>query len=219
MGNENITKFMKNSAIHVTNLNRNLKNAKSEVLVDFIHSDPVGITVVTNKVSLPSSLLIIENYIKNSESIDSSQVDSPQLPQSKSYLKIIGILFFPHGNLQDQLTANDVELIIKQNQIFNNVTLASKPRVIKVSPKSDMAIVWIDIWDTQSGVKAKDLINRCFNVGRFIATIRGANTNPGIPQCKNCWRWNHSTFSCRIQGSKYVKCNGPYKLENHCEFD
>ena len=145
MGNENITKFMKNSAIYVTNLNRNLKNMKSEVLVDFIYSDPVGITVVTNKVSLPYDLLIIENYVKNSESIDSSQVDSPQHPQSKSYFKIISIPFFPHGNLQDQLTANDVELIIKQNQIFNNVTLASKPRVIKVSPKSDMIIVWIDI--------------------------------------------------------------------------
>jgi len=68
MGNENITKFMNNSAIHITNLNRNLKNAKSEALVDFIYSDPVGITVVTNKVSLPSDLLIIENYVKNSES-------------------------------------------------------------------------------------------------------------------------------------------------------
>ena len=101
MGNEKIAKFMKNSAIHVTNLNRNLKNTKSEVLVDFICSNPVGITVVTNKVSLPSDLLIIENYVKNLESIDLSQVDSPQLPQSKSYLKIIGILFFPHSNLQD----------------------------------------------------------------------------------------------------------------------
>jgi len=36
MGNDNIEKFMKNSSIHVANLNRNLRNAKSEVLVDFI---------------------------------------------------------------------------------------------------------------------------------------------------------------------------------------
>ena len=77
MGNENIVKFIKNSAIYITNLNRNLKNTRSEVSVDFIYSDPVGITVITNKVSLPSNLLIIKNYIKNSESIDLSQVDSP----------------------------------------------------------------------------------------------------------------------------------------------
>ena len=50
-----------------------------------------------------------------------------------------------------------------------------------------MLIIWIDIWDVQSGSKAKSLINRCFNVGRFIATIQEANMNPGVPQCKNCW--------------------------------
>jgi len=140
---------MKNSSIHVTNINRNLRNAKSEVLVDFIHSDPLGVSIVTNKVLLPSDLLIIEKYVKNSENIDSSQVDSPCLPQSKFYLKIIGISYFLHRNMQDCLSSSDVESIIKQNQIFNNITLASKPRVIKVSPKSNMAIIWVDIWDTQ----------------------------------------------------------------------
>ena len=85
---------MKNSLIHVTNLNRNLRNTKSEVLVDFIQSDPLRITVVTNKVLLNSDLIIIEKYIKNLESIDSTQVETPQLPQSKSYLKIIDIPYY-----------------------------------------------------------------------------------------------------------------------------
>ena len=188
MSKDNSVKFMKNSAIHVINLNRNLKNMKSEVSVDFIRSDPVGITIVTNKVSQPSDLITIENYVKNLESIDSSQVDTPHLPQSKSYLKIIGIPYFSNGNLQDHFNANKVKTIIKQNHIFNNITFTSKPRVIKVSLKSDMAIIWIDIWDAQSGIKAKNLINRCFNVGSFITTIRGANANPSVSQCKNCWR-------------------------------
>jgi len=51
-----------------------------------------------------------------------------------------------------------------------------------------MVIVWIGIWDAQSSAKAKDLVNRCFNVGRFIATIRKANANPSVPQYKNYWR-------------------------------
>ena len=42
--------------------------------------------------------------------------------------------------------------------------------------------------------------------------------NLGIPQCKNYWKWGHATFSCRIQGSKCIKCNGPHKSENHCKF-
>ena len=145
-------------------------------------------------------------------------MEKSRLPMSKSYLKIIGIPFFPYPSSTEKLTSSDVETILKQNHIFDNISLVSKPRVIKVSPKLDMAIVWIDIWDVQSGKNAKMLINRCFNVGNYIATIRGANMNLGVPQCKNCWKWGHSTFSCHIQGSKCVKCNGPHKSEHHREF-
>jgi len=52
MSNDNNMKFMKNSSMHVTNINRVLRNVKSEVLVDFIRSNPLSITAVTNKISL-----------------------------------------------------------------------------------------------------------------------------------------------------------------------
>jgi len=81
-----------------------------------------------------------------------------------------------------------VEDIIKKNQIFNNVVLTSKLHIIKVFPKLDMAIIWVDIWDVQSRSKVRGLINRCFNIRSYIATIRGANINPGISQYKNCWK-------------------------------
>ena len=70
MSSKNSMKFMKNSSIHVANINRSLRNAKSEVLMDFIWSDPLGIMVVTNKVSLQSDLQIIEQYIKNADDIN-----------------------------------------------------------------------------------------------------------------------------------------------------
>ena len=162
--------------------------------------------------------MLIDQYIRNSNDVNALQVKEPRLPKSKSYLKIIGIPYYPYINSQERLTSNDIEMILKQNQIFNNISLASKPWVIKVSPKSDMSIVWIDIWDVQSGSNVKMLINRCFNIGKYIAIIQGANMNPGVPQCKNCWKWGHATFSCRIQGLKYTKCNSPHNSENHREF-
>jgi len=88
-------------------------------------------------VALQSDLQIIEHYVKNTDNINSLCVEVPQLPQSNSYLKIIGIPYFSYNNSQDCLTSSDVENIIKQNQIFDNVVLASKLQVIKVSPKSD----------------------------------------------------------------------------------
>ena len=218
MSSDNIKKFMENSSLHVANINRSLQNAKSEVPVDFICADNSNIAVVTNKVVVQSDLYIIKNYIKKVEDINILNTDMPQLLQSKSYLKIIGIPFFPHNNSNKRFIPNDIEIIIKQNQIFDNIVLTSKPHVIKVSPKSDMSIIWFDIWNVQSGSKAKGFINRCFNIGKYIVTIRGVNMNPGIPQCKNCWRWGHTTLSYHIQGSKCIKCNGPHKSKNHHQF-
>ena len=37
-----------------------------------------------------------------------------------------------------------IESFIKSTHIFDNVNITYKPYIVKVSPKSDMAIVWID---------------------------------------------------------------------------
>ena len=181
ISSKNITKFMKNSSLHVTNINKSLRNVKLDVLVDFIQSDQMVIIVVTSKVALQSDLHIIKNYVKNIDNINSLSMEVLWLLQSKSYLKIIDISYFSRNKSQECLSSSDIENIIKQNQIFDNIVLTSKPQVIKVSLKSDMSIIWIDIWDIQSRSKAKSLINQCFNVGRYIATIREANMNPNIP--------------------------------------
>jgi len=97
------------------------------------------------------------------DAIDSNEVMSPRLPQSRLYFKILGIPYL-------------------------SITLVSKPCVIKASFKSDMAIIYIDIWDTQSNSKAKRLINRYFNIESHIAIIYGTNMNLGVPHYKNCWK-------------------------------
>ena len=181
MSSDNAVSFIKNSSLNVANINRELRNAKTKVLVDYIQSDNTGIVVITNKVTQQSVLSIIDRYVKNSNNINSLQVEDSRLPKSKSYLKIIGILFYSHANSQEKLTSLDIETILKQNHIFDNISLVSKLRIIKVSPKSDMAIVWINIWDVQSSQNAKLLINRCFNIGNNIAIIREANMNLDVP--------------------------------------
>jgi len=70
MSSDNNSTFMKNSSLHVANINKNLRNAKSEVLVDYICSDPLSITIITNKVSQQSDLQIINQYVKNSNDIN-----------------------------------------------------------------------------------------------------------------------------------------------------
>jgi len=92
MNGDNILKLMKESSLYISNINKALRNIKSNVLVDFICSDPLDITIVTCKVTSSSNLQVIENYVKSIDCINAIGV--PYLPQSKFYLKIIGIPYF-----------------------------------------------------------------------------------------------------------------------------
>ena len=77
MSNDNINKFIKDSLFHIANINQSLRNAKSEVLVNFIHSDISSITIVTNKVMVQSDLYIIKNYVKKVKDINTVNMDVP----------------------------------------------------------------------------------------------------------------------------------------------
>ena len=70
MSGDNNSTFMKNSSLYVININRHLKNTKSKVLVNYIQSDLLSITIITNKVSQQSDLQIIDQYVKNSNNIN-----------------------------------------------------------------------------------------------------------------------------------------------------
>ena len=212
---KHIAELIINSANnHITNINKCLRNSKSDIVADFIRSTSNGIIITTSKLANDLNLATIENYLKNMQNVDSSSIESPRLPKSKSYIKIIGL---PYKINQDVISPNFIEGVLKKTHLFNGVMLASKPHVIKAFPKSDMAVVWVDIWDSQSSSLAKNIINRCFNIGRFITTIKGTNMNPGVPQCKNCWKWGHSTLSCRSHISRCAKCYGAYITEHHRE--
>ena len=65
MNSENANKFIKESRSYVTNINRTLKNIKSEVMADFIHMENSGLVIMTNKVTSALDLQTIKKYIKN----------------------------------------------------------------------------------------------------------------------------------------------------------
>jgi len=150
---------------------------------EFIYPCPGGIVININNVLNPSDLTTMEQYLKSINSTGNNEILALYLFQSKSYLKITSISYIqPNGN---KLTSDDITNIMKHLELFEYMTLVTKPRVIKAFPKSDIAIIWFDIWDSQNGFKAKLLINHSFNFGRSIATIRATNINPGVPQYHN----------------------------------
>jgi len=60
MNDENKNEFMKNLSDHVININRLLKNIKSECKADYIRSEKSSVIIVTDKIASALDLQIIE---------------------------------------------------------------------------------------------------------------------------------------------------------------
>ena len=144
ISNDNSKKFMVDLSAYISNINKAFKNIKSEVKADFIQVEQSGIVIVANKVAAQLDFQTIEQYVKNTNQIEVDNVKMLCLPQSKLYLKIIGIPYLLK-NTNMPITVDMIKMIIKNNHIFNNITVALRPRVIKVFSKSDMAIIWLNI--------------------------------------------------------------------------
>ena len=147
MSTDNANKFIANSSKHVANFNHALRSTKSNLFIDFIHVDYQSLIVTSNRVVSLLKISIISNYVKNCNNIDSSNIQDTWLPQLKSYLKFLGIPYILEGTNMP-INSEIMESFIKFSHIFNDVNIVFKLYIIKVFPKSDMTIIWIDIWDS-----------------------------------------------------------------------
>ena len=126
--------------MHILSINHLLKDIKSEICVDFICSDNRRIINTTNKVASALNINIIEKYMKNLNNVNLNKVISLRLFQSKSYLKILGILYFIK-NTNLLIPIDIIETVIKHTHIFKNTILTLCSQIIKASSKSDIAII------------------------------------------------------------------------------
>jgi len=120
MNNDVAKRYLEDSSIHIININHALKNIKSNIIADFIHIDDKGIIITTNNMACPLDLQEIKKCIKNSLTTDTDQISTPRLPQSKSYLKIVGIPYISK-HLNVRISFEKVESILKVNHIFNDI--------------------------------------------------------------------------------------------------
>jgi len=126
IGNNNKAKFIAFSSTHITNITSVLKNIKSNMMTNFVRTDQHSIIILINKITSTANLQTIENYIKNVDHLNSKDMEILCLPQSKSYLKIIDILYLME-NTNTFINSSVVKSILKSNHIFNNILLTSKP--------------------------------------------------------------------------------------------
>ena len=119
--------IMGDASTHIFQINALLKNIKSTMRSEFIRPCSGGIAIITNNVPNPSDLSIIEKYFKSVEGINSNDIPSPRLPQSKSYLKITGLPYLrADGN---KITSENVTEFMKQIDLFEDISLATNPEL------------------------------------------------------------------------------------------
>ena len=168
MTKSNAELIMKSAHKQISNINEYLKNSNSDIITDFIRLLNNGVIITTNHPANATELSRIENFLKKIDNIDPISIEAPRLPKSKSYMKIVRL---PYNSELGTITPDFIKGVLKEMHLFKDTTLASKPRVIKAFPKSNKAVVWVDIWDSQSSSTAKNIINCCFNIGCYIATV------------------------------------------------
>lgn len=124
MGTNNVERVMVQSNIHIANINQHFKDIKSKVSANYIWFDNKSIIVITNKITVSSDLNMVKKYMKELNNVDTSNVMSHRLPQSKSYLKILDILYFVEDT-NILIISDIIKRIIKTSYIFDNIVLAS----------------------------------------------------------------------------------------------
>jgi len=109
---------------HIGQINGLMKSYKSHINIDYIRESGNGITVTTSSVANTSDLSILEKYFKGLGNLESKDI-SLRLPQSKSFLKILGVPYF--DNALNPLNALQVKNSLSKTCMFNDITLSSHP--------------------------------------------------------------------------------------------
>ena len=96
--------------IYISNVNKCLKNSKSDIIVDFIQINVNEIVITTNKPASDLDLSTIKKYLKNIQNVNLDSIESPCLPKSKLYMKIISLSY---SSKLGVLTSDIIEAVLK----------------------------------------------------------------------------------------------------------
>ena len=136
------------------------------------------------------------------------------LPRSKSYLKIVDVPFFSDPVLAKRTTPEDVDGAFQRSPLHDDYRPDAAARIVRESHSSTRATVYFNVWDSQSGARAKRLINKRIMIHGHECFIRAAAANPGVPLCQRCWKWGHPTKACRGRVRCPI-CGEPHTEEEH----
>jgi hypothetical protein len=101
---------------------------------------------------------------------------------------------------------------------FRGLECVRAPAVVRSKGSNDMAVVFVDVWDSQNGICTKNLVNKIYHIGGKLIKLEYVRQREFVPQCQKCWSWTHGTNRCRINHQLCARCGQPHRTQNHHEF-
>jgi len=133
-----------NAASTGESCNKGLVSARSKLRVESVHKAWDGVSMFTNSVASVAELEVIKQWLKKTAGLGEVTEIEPRLPQSKSFLKVLDV---PYWDSKTSLSVTPAQVAeaLSSSPLFEGVTLASMPCIMKASSSSDMSVIWIDI--------------------------------------------------------------------------
>lgn len=137
---------------------------------------------------------------------------APSLPMSKSFIKLTNLPYFWPD--RSPYTADDFKEVIESSlyhDIINHPV--SKPWFHWVSLHSNSAILFFDLWESQTAMKAKLLTNYTLLFENYVCTFWGVTMHTASPLCNRYWRWGYPTHLCKACNPRCSLCGDSHHTE------
>ncbi|KXN86229.1 hypothetical protein AN958_10339 [Leucoagaricus sp. SymC.cos] len=106
------------------------------------------------------------------------------LPTSKSFLKLINIPFICQNG--SRTMAQQVEAVMWDSNLCNHFVLVGIVCIVHNSKSLDAVIVYFEVWNSQRGTRAANLMGHSLQFGKWTSRIMEANANPRASLCQHC---------------------------------
>ncbi|KAF7773654.1 hypothetical protein Agabi119p4_5821 [Agaricus bisporus var. burnettii] len=113
-------------------------------------------------------MLIRESLYKALEAeLPEGDSDMPNAPQSVAHLILKGFDYYTsryNKRPEDILTGDQVIEAMGSVDQFRGLECVRKPAVVRSRGSKDMAVAFVDVWDSKSGSRTKDLVNKVYHI-------------------------------------------------------
>ncbi|EKM83338.1 hypothetical protein AGABI1DRAFT_88356 [Agaricus bisporus var. burnettii JB137-S8] len=129
------------------------------------HKSQMRIQNVPNKLGFT---LIKESLYKALEAeLPEGDNDLPNAPQSVAHLILKGFDYFTsqyNKHPEDILMGDQVIEAMGSVDQFRGLECVRKPAVVRSQGSRDMAVAFVDVWDSKNGSRTKDLVNKVYHI-------------------------------------------------------